>query len=85
MQEQLQEGEKYGFLYTCAEYYYFAAKHSWTALRMGRPLFVDSYSQVTWWALGHEKKEKFASNDDNCFDHKHLSFFPQSHVQQAKK
>ena len=28
------------------------AKHSWTALRMSRPLFVSSYLQVTWWALG---------------------------------
>ena len=25
----------------------FAAKHSWTALRMSRPLFVGSYLQVT--------------------------------------
>ena len=30
----------------------FAAKHSWTALRMSTPLFVGSYLQVTWWALG---------------------------------
>ena len=30
----------------------FAAKHSWTALHMSRPLFVGSYLQVTWWALG---------------------------------
>ena len=30
----------------------FAAKHSWTILRMSRPLFVGSYLQVTWWALG---------------------------------
>ena len=30
----------------------FAAKHSWTALRMSRPLFVGSYLQVTRWALG---------------------------------
>ena len=48
-QEQWQEGEKHGFLYACAE---FAAKHSWTALRMSKPLFVGSYLQVTWWALG---------------------------------
>ena len=42
----------------------FAAKHSWTALRMSRPLFVGSYLQVTWWALGQCKKEKFSSNDN---------------------
>ena len=30
----------------------FAAKRSWTTLRMSRPLFVGSYLQVTWWALG---------------------------------
>ena len=28
------------------------AKHRWTTLRMSRPLFVGSYLQVTWWALG---------------------------------
>ena len=44
----------------------FAAKHSWTALRMSRPLFVGSYLQVTPGGLwANEKKEKFASND-NC-------------------
>ena len=36
----------------------FAAKHSWTALRMSRPLFVGSYLQVTWWALGQWKERK---------------------------
>ena len=30
----------------------FSAKHSWTRLCMSRPLFVGSYLQVTWWALG---------------------------------
>ena len=35
-----------------------AAKHSWTALRMSRPLFVGSYLQVTWWALGQWKERK---------------------------
>ena len=44
----------------------FGAKHSWTALRMSRPLFVGSYLQITWWALGqNEKKEKFALNDND--------------------
>ena len=36
----------------------FAAKHSWTALRMSRPLFVGSYLQVTWWAVGQWKAKK---------------------------
>ena len=36
----------------------FAAKHSWTTLRMNRPLFVGSYLQVTWWALGQWKGRK---------------------------
>ena len=43
---------------------FFAAKHSWTTLRVGGPLFVGSYLQVTWWALGQYKKEKFSSNDN---------------------
>ena len=34
------------------------AKHSWTTLRMSRPLFVGSYLQVTWWALGQWKGRK---------------------------
>ena len=33
----------------------FAAKHSWTTLLLSRPLFVGSYSQVTWWAFGRWK------------------------------
>ena len=40
----------------------FAAKQSWTTLRMSRPLFVGIYLQVTWWALPNEKEEKFAMN-----------------------
>ena len=43
----------------------FAAKHSWSSLRMSRPLFVGSYLQVTWWAFGQWKGRKFASNDNN--------------------
>ena len=42
----------------------FAAKQSWTALCMSRPLFVGSYLQVTWWALGQWTERKFASNDN---------------------
>ena len=34
------------------------AKHSWTKLRMSRPLFVGSYLQLTWWALGQWKGRK---------------------------
>ena len=36
----------------------FSAKHSWTRLCMSRPLFVGSYLQVTWWALGKWKGRK---------------------------
>ena len=52
-QERSQEGEKQGFLYAYAEYYLQpnTSKHSCTALRISRPLFVGSYLQVTWWAF----------------------------------
>ena len=40
----------------------FAVKHSWTALSMSRPLFVGSYLQITWWALGQWKERKI------CFE-----------------
>ena len=36
----------------CISRILFAAKHSWTTLRMSRPLFVGSYLQVMWWAFG---------------------------------
>ena len=36
-----------------------AAKHSWTALRMSRPLFCRSHGGLP----ANEKKKKFASND----------------------
>ena len=39
----------------------FAGK-SWTALHMSRPLFVGSYLQFTWWALGQWKERKI------CFE-----------------
>ena len=44
----------------------FAAKHSWTILRMSSPLFVGHYLQVTWHGglSANEKEEKFASNDN---------------------
>ena len=29
----------------------FAARQSWTTLRMSRPLFVGSYLHVTWWVI----------------------------------
>ena len=45
----------------------FAAKHCWTALRMSRPLFVGSYLQVTWWALGQRKERKICLNDNNNY------------------
>ena len=32
-----------------------ATKHSWMTLCISRPLFVGSYLQVTWWALGQWK------------------------------
>ena len=30
----------------------FAAEHSWTILRMSRPLFLGNYLEVMWWAFG---------------------------------
>ena len=35
-----------------------AAKHSWTTLRMSRPLFVSSYLQVTRWNFRPMKRKK---------------------------
>ena len=34
---------------------------------MSRPLFVGSYLQVTWWALGQWKGRKNASNDNQAY------------------
>ena len=42
----------------------FADKQSWATLRMSRPLFVGSCLQITWWALGQWKGEKFAKNNN---------------------
>ena len=52
-QERSPEGEKRGFIYMSR--IVFAAKNSWTTLRMSTPLFVGSYLRVTWWALGQWK------------------------------
>ena len=41
----------------------FAAKHSWTTLRMSRPLFAGSY-RSRGGLSANEKEEKFASNDN---------------------
>ena len=37
----------------------FAAKNSWTTLRMSTPLFVGSYLQVTWWAHAQCRSNAF--------------------------
>ena len=50
-QEQSQEGEKCAFIYAWAEY----PTQLDDILCMSRPLFVGSYLQVTWWALGQWK------------------------------
>ena len=42
----------------CMSRILFAAKHSWTTLRMSGPLFVGSYLQVTWWAFSQRKGRK---------------------------
>ena len=49
-----QEGEKRGFIYAWAVLF----AQSWRTLRMSRPLFVGSYLQVTWWAIGQWKAKK---------------------------
>ena len=49
-------------------------KNSWTTLRMSTPLFVGSYLQVTWWALGQWKEETFASNDNSIYRHFHYQW-----------
>ena len=47
-QKRSQEGEKKTRFHLRMSRILFAAKHSWTTLRMSRPLFVDRYLQVTW-------------------------------------
>ena len=42
----------------CMSRMLFAAKHSWTVLRMSIPLFVGSYLQVTWLLSANGKEEK---------------------------
>ena len=58
-QERSQEGEKHGFHYACAEYY---LQPNTVGRHMRRPLFVGSYLQVMWWALGQWKERKI------CFE-----------------
>ena len=41
-----------------------ATKHSWTTLRMSRPLFAVSYLQVKCELSVNEKEERFASDDN---------------------
>ena len=43
----------------------FAAKHSWTTLRMSKLLFVGSYCRSGGELSANEKKERFASNDES--------------------
>ena len=45
----------------------FATKHIWRTLRMSTPLFVGSYLQVTWWALGQWKGRKFYLSDNHHY------------------
>ena len=45
----------------------FAAKHSWTVLRMSRPLFVVSCCRSRGGLSANEKKEKFASNNNKSY------------------
>ena len=47
----------------------FVAKQLCTVVRMSRPLFVGSYLQITWWALGQWRREKKVSNDNNICMH----------------
>lgn len=48
-------------------------------LSMSRPLFVDSYLQVTWWAFSHWKGKENASNDALYLLHLYL-ILPHLHV-----
>ena len=58
MQKRSQQGENCGFIYAWAEYY---LQHSWTTLRLSRPLVVGSDLQV----LAIEKEEKLFATNDN--------------------
>ena len=58
-----QEEAKRSFILRMSEKL-FAAKHSWTTLRMSRPLFVGSFCRSRGGLLANEKEEKFASNDN---------------------
>ena len=41
----------------------FAAKHSWTALCMSRPLFVSSYLQVIWLLKKDHKRLSYGAGE----------------------
>ena len=53
----------------CMSIILFAAKHSWMTLSMSRPLFVGSYLQVTWWALGQWKGRQICIIGIKCSPH----------------
>ena len=53
-------------------------KHSWTTLRMSRPLFVGSYYSA------NEKEDKFPSND-NTFYHLYILLLETEPKSKAKK
>ena len=53
-------------------------RHSWTTLHMSRPLFVGSYLQFKWWAVGQWKGKKIASKDN-------ISLLKEHNVQQGWK
>ena len=80
-QERSQEGEKRGFVYAgqniiCNQT--LKTKHSWTTLRMSRPLFVGSYYSA------NEKEDKFPSND-NTFYHLYILLLETEPKSKAKK
>ena len=47
----------------------FAAKYSWTTLRMSRPLFAGHELRSRGRLSANEKEEKFASNDNARYFH----------------
>ena len=61
--ERLQEEARRSFILRMSGKL-FAAKHSWTTLRMSRPLFVGSFCRSRGGLLANEKEEKFVSNDN---------------------
>ena len=47
--------------------------HSWTTLHISRQLFVGSYLQVKWWAVGKWKGKKIALKDNISSLKEHMS------------